>query len=216
MKIYNKVVMNIVTGKIIDEDSFEYDGPIISLKGGGTTINSIDEAYNARMATIAEAQQAMAQEYFTFWQSQYKPYEAEMLEANRALIPQETALRSAQLQEGLDILPMQAEATKAQLGGAPGAIRDFYESADVDVGQRMNRAGADVAQEFDKSQGQFQRNLSRMGVMPGSERSLSMQQDFALDRARGVGGARTRAGWQAGEDRFNRLRYAAGFGLGRF
>ena len=214
MKIYTKVVIKIATGQIINQEGYDYDGPIASLKGGAE-IDSVDEAYNARMATIAEAQQKMAEEYFTFWQSQYKPYEAEMLEANRGLIPQETALRGAQLQGGIDIAPMQAEATKARLGGAPDAIRDFYGSTDVDVGQRMDIAGSDAAQQFDKSQGQFQRNLSRMGVMPGSERSLSMQQDFALERARGIGGARTRARRYADEDQFNRFKSAASFGLGR-
>ena len=35
MKIYTKVVIDIETGKMLDEESYEYDGPIAECKGGG-------------------------------------------------------------------------------------------------------------------------------------------------------------------------------------
>lgn len=35
MKIYNRVVIDIKSGEVIEEDSYEYSGPIIALKGGG-------------------------------------------------------------------------------------------------------------------------------------------------------------------------------------
>ncbi len=209
MKVYTEVIIKIETGDVISRKGYDYNGPVAHLKGGGSTVTNIDEAYNARMAAIAEAQQKMAEEYFTFWRSQYKPYEAEMLQANRGLIPQETGLRQAQLQGAIETAPMQAAAQKAMFGGAPAAINEFYRNSNVDISQRMDQAEADAAQGFDKSQGQLRRGLSRMGIMPGSERFLSMQQDFALDRARGIGGARTMARRQADEDRYNRSRYAA-------
>lgn len=37
--------------------------------GGGGGGDSVDREYNARMATIAEKQQAMAEEYFQYWKS---------------------------------------------------------------------------------------------------------------------------------------------------
>ncbi len=67
MKIYNKLVYDLKTDNIIEEDSSEYKGPVIHCKGGGGTTTSVDEAYNRRMAAIAEAQQAMAEEYFNYY-----------------------------------------------------------------------------------------------------------------------------------------------------
>jgi len=215
MKIYNRVVMKIETGEVIEEDSFEYEGNIIELKGGGSTINSIDPEYNARMATIAEAQQGMAEEYFKFWQDEYKPYESAMLQANQGLIPQETALREQQLKSEIGLMPMRTEAMQAQLGGAPGAIEQFYQSADVDIGDKMNQAQADVTQQFGNAKGQFERSLGRMGVTAGSGRSLGLQKDFALEQAKGVAGARTSARRLGEDDRYKRLGSAARFGLGR-
>ena len=64
MKIYNKLIVDIETGDSIYEDSFEYNGEVSECKGGSTTTNTQDKAYNKRMAAIAERQQAMAEEYF--------------------------------------------------------------------------------------------------------------------------------------------------------
>ncbi len=215
MKIYTKVVMNIATGEITEADSFEHNGPISKCKGGGTTINSIDEAYNARMATIAEAQQQMAETYFKFGQEEYRPYESAMLQANMGLIPQETALRKQQIESEIGLMPMRTEAMRAQLGGAPAAIEQMYQSADVDIGDKMAQAQADVTQQFAGAQGQYERSLGRMGVAPGSGRSIGFQKDFALERAKGIAGARTWARRQGEEDRYRRLGDAARFGLGR-
>lgn len=35
MKVYNKVVLDIETWKVVEEDSFEYEGPVCEAKGGG-------------------------------------------------------------------------------------------------------------------------------------------------------------------------------------
>lgn len=46
MKVYTKLVIDIETGKTIEEESFEYDGPIAECKGGGgghtTTVEKSD------------------------------------------------------------------------------------------------------------------------------------------------------------------------------
>lgn len=183
--------------------------------GGGTTINSIDEAYNARMAAISEAQQGMAEEYFDFWKTEYQPYESAMLQANRGLIPQEVELRGEQLKSEIGLMPMRTEAMRAQLGGAPQAIEQMYGESDVDIGDRMGQAQADVTQQFGKAQGQMERSLGRMGVTPGSGRSIGMQKDLALGQARGIAGARTTARRTGEQDRYGRLVSAAKFGLGR-
>ena len=58
MKIYTRIEINMETMAVMHEESFEYDG-IVSLCGGGSgggssTTNTVDYAYNSRMATLSE------------------------------------------------------------------------------------------------------------------------------------------------------------------
>lgn len=78
MRIYNRIVMNIATGEIIEEDSYEYSGEIAECKGGTTSTTSVDPVYNDRMATIAETNQKYADEmYYMFkWGVPYDPYQS--------------------------------------------------------------------------------------------------------------------------------------------
>lgn len=66
MKIYNKIVIDIKTGAVIEEISFEYFGPIAETKGGGS-VQTEDKEYNARMATISEEQQEMATQMYNHY-----------------------------------------------------------------------------------------------------------------------------------------------------
>lgn len=134
--------------------------------GGSTTINSEDREYNARMATIAEAQQQMAEEYYQYYQQYYQPYEKEQIAANRQLIPQQVKLQEGALET----------ATTA-----------------LDPASAMREAEADVAQSFAGAQGSIERNLSRRGVSMDSGQAVGMQKDIALERAKAIGGARTQA-----------------------
>jgi hypothetical protein len=71
MKIYNKIIMNISTGKVVCEDSFEYFGPIAECgKGGGSgsSSTSIDTAYNAGMLSLSQEQQDWARAMFNQYQ----------------------------------------------------------------------------------------------------------------------------------------------------
>ena len=80
MKIYNMVKIDMGTGSVIDEDSFEYMGHVAECKGGGS--DSVDEAYNARMAEIAESQQGMAQEYFDWYKGGSGHYEDQLVKGD--------------------------------------------------------------------------------------------------------------------------------------
>jgi len=42
MKIYRKIVIEIATGRVLEEDSFEYHGPIAEAKGGGGASGAVD------------------------------------------------------------------------------------------------------------------------------------------------------------------------------
>lgn len=67
MKVYSRVVIDIESGDILEEDSFEYSGPVALCGSGGGGGDGVDEEYNARMATIAESQSAMAEEMYNIY-----------------------------------------------------------------------------------------------------------------------------------------------------
>jgi len=182
MKIYNSIVINMKTMEILSEDSFDYHGPISHCGGGGssTEINSYDPDYNARMANISETELSMAKDYFKFWKQSYQPYEQAMLDANMAMIPQRTALQQSMM-------------------GIAG---------NIDVGDRMDAAGATAMQQYGNARGGMERNLARQGIQAGSGRAMSMERDFALEQAKGTAAARTYAGRQAEEDKLRQMAIA--------
>ena len=202
--------------------------------GGGATY---DAAYNERMATIAEAQQGMAELYFDFWESDYKPMEKEQIAANREMIPYETGLQKEKIQAerellpgqtaftgeqiaaGRELLPGQTALAKLQTQDSTAAINErapvrtaFYNEAlnGIDVESRANRAGADAAHSFASSNNIMRRNSARMGVSPDSGRFTAMQNENSLDRAKMVSGAKTQARTLAELENFNRLQGAMG------
>ncbi|WP_031485687.1 hypothetical protein [Maridesulfovibrio frigidus] len=212
MKIYTKVVIDMATGEVEHEESFEYNGPVALCGGsGGGGSDSIDEKYNDRMATIYEAQQGMAEDYFDFWKSDYQPMEKEQIAANRKLIPHQTALAEEQITSSRELLPLQTEASKKQLN----VRQDFMDEAQkgVDVNSRVSQAEADVKQGYGLAGMQAQRNYSRTGQNVNSGHFAGMQKDLALSQAKSVAGARTKARRTAKDENFNRLKSAASFGM---
>jgi hypothetical protein len=141
--------------------------------GGSTTINSEDKEYNARMATIAEAQQGMAEEYYQYYQDVYRPYETEQVSANR------------------ELLPYQVDAQKQAYGSLGESL---------DSGKMADTAQADMVQQFSGAQDAMNRTLNKRGVRMDSGQAMQMQKQTALDRARAVGGARTGARQQAAQN----------------
>lgn len=68
MKIITRIVMNITTGKVLEEESYDYSGPIAECKGGGSSsTTTVDPIYNARMAALSERNQEMADEMFNMF-----------------------------------------------------------------------------------------------------------------------------------------------------
>ncbi|WP_419783592.1 hypothetical protein [Maridesulfovibrio sp.] len=117
MKVYTKLVIDIASGEIEHEESYEYDGPVILCGGssGGGGGDGVDEEYNDRMATIHEAQQAMAEDYHDFWKSDYQGMEREQIAANRELIPYQKDLAKDKMVAEREILPLQTGLTKEQI-----------------------------------------------------------------------------------------------------
>jgi len=62
VKIYNKVVINMITLETISEDSFEYHGSIALCKQGD--VNTEDHEFNMGMLDISQQQQGMATQMF--------------------------------------------------------------------------------------------------------------------------------------------------------
>ena len=216
MKIYNSIRLDIDTFEVIEEDSFHYDGEIAECSGGGgsqTTV-TVDYAYNARMAAIAEKQQAQADQYFKEWETTYKPYERAQVDANMELMPFEIDAQKETLKGISELAPLETGLRKEQISSEMDMIpkrnavsSKFYEEAlsGIDVQGRMNTASADVSQALAGSEAAARREASRMGLNASSGRMAEMLKTSSLDRAKAVGTARTTARTGAEQEQFGRL-----------
>ena len=184
-KIYTRVVLDMATGRVIEEQSHEHDGPVAQCKGGGggSNVDSVDEEYNARMATLSEEQQDWAREYFNFWRAEEKPLESAMIKSDLA----EVGLRQ----------PVQ---------------RAFYEKSlnGVDTQARAARAGADVQHSFDNMRQQLARQSSRLGINPNSGKMATAMTSMGNELTKSKAGAMSAARTRAEDDNYKRLATAMG------
>ena len=201
MKVYTKIVMD-MAGNVIEEESFLYDGPIAECKGGGGSVDSVDEAYNARMATLSEEQQDWAREYFQMWQQDFKPYEIAQAKANMQMLPLETSLYRKQLEGANQLAPLQTEAAKQFLDAS---IKG------VDINERMALATADTASAWKNVEAEKARASARMGINPNSGRFQGISAALDTQKAAQLAGTRTAARVGAEQENYNRLGAAAGF-----
>lgn len=202
MKIYNRVTISIATGQVISEESYEYPGPLACCFGGGgggtNTVSTGDTAYNARMATIAEAQQKMAGDYEQFWEDTYKPMEVEQVAANRQLIPEQTKLSLAQMAAEKQLLPQQTEAKEKLLAmGMEGVNGD----------QAAREASSAVAQQFAGVEGASLRELSRRGMLTPGQAAVDLE-NLGIERAKASASAQTGARQKAKTDSFSMINTA--------
>ena len=201
MRVHTKIVFDMCSGAVLEEEGYEYIGPIAECKGGGgSTVNSVDYEYNDRMATLSEEQQQWAREYFQMWQQNYKPYEIAQAQANMELLPYETALYKNQLTAASQLLPQQTEAAKQFLTSAPEG---------VDVNERMGLATADAANAWKDTEAVTRRANARIGVNPNSGRYQGIQAALDTQKAAQLAGARTQARVGAEQENFERKKAAA-------
>jgi len=189
MKIIELAVIDMGTGEVLEERSYEHSGPVALCKGGGSsTTNTVDYEYNKRMATIAEAQQGMAQEYFDFWKSDYKPLEQAQIKANTEMIEQAKPVREKFIQESLD---------------------------GVDADTLAATAKADAEQGSTQAEQASVRSMARLGINPDSGvMADTLGRSSSLNRARLATQASGAARAQARQENYGRLQAAAGLGLG--
>ncbi|WP_462328018.1 hypothetical protein [Desulfobaculum sp.] len=183
-----------------------------------------------RMASIAEKQDARADDLFNIYLDHFLPYEEQVVGANRDLLPQEQGLRSAELSSQSELLPLRTEAARlglqeqmrditegravkdalretqlSELEAAAPVTQQFYAEAakGPDVAGAMGRASADVAQSFKDAGGAVRRSAARMGLTGG--RTAALLADTGLDKARAMGGARTIAREQEKDRAFSKM-----------
>jgi hypothetical protein len=163
----------------------------VNFKGGGSGGDGYDAAYNARMATIAEAQQGMAETYFDFWKSDYKGMEQAQIQANKQLIPSETNLALAQNKAAASLIPGQTSYTQAEIDSAmkllPGQTnleRAKTNSAmQLLPGQtQLTQAQIDSAMQLLPGQTNLERakTNSAMQLLPGQTQLTQAQIDSAM------------------------------------
>ena len=205
-KIYTRVVIDMVTNATLEEDSYLYDGPVAECGGGGkggggsSSTVTVDYAYNDRMASLSEEQQAWARDYFNMWQQYYKPYEIAQAQANMQTLPLETNLYKQQLQAATNLLPDQQRAASQFLKMSANG---------VDVNERMALAQADVNNAWANAQAATNRSNARMGVNPNSGRFQGTMAAQNVAKAAQVAGARTQARVGADQENYDRLKTAA-------
>ncbi len=211
MKIYTKIVLD-KKSNVIEEESFEYSGPVALCKGGSSS--SVDKAYNRGLLAIQQEQQAQAEKYFDFWESAQQPLERAQIQANMGLIPAQVGAERAQLaldtgraNTAASLLEDEKAFRQAELGyGTERMAADLrmlpqtelasknlltLANKGTDVMAAGNRAGADVSREFAKAGGMTARNALLNGVDPNSSTFARGMGGLAADRARAVGTART-------------------------
>lgn len=202
MKIYNKLVIDISSGDVLFEDSFEYHGEVAKCKGGGSTsTTTVDYAYNRRMAAIAEQQQSMAKEYFDYWKTDQKPLEQAQTKAALELLPGQTELTKQQIASQTSLLPTQTKVAQSYYDKILGGVNAEDEAA---------RARSDVQQSFKLTEGERRREFSRMGVDPSSPAFASQRSADLREKAKAMAGAGTNARRYSDEEQMRRLTQAAG------
>ena len=194
-KIYTSIAIDMKSGEVLEEESYLYDGPVAECKGGGS-VDSVDEVYNARMATLSEEQQDWAREYYNVWNKYFKPYEIAQSQANMELLPLETNLYKGQLESATQLLPQQTEAAQKFLSQSLNG---------VDVNERMGLATADTANAWKDMNKVNARESARMGVDPNSGRFMGMQSALGTQQAAAMAGARTQARVGAEAENYDRL-----------
>ena len=175
---------------------------------GSSTTNTVDYAYNARMASLSEEQQVWAREYYQMWQQYFKPYEIAQSQANMRLLPLETEAYEKQLNAVNELLPQQTKVAGQFLGAA---------SQGVDINERMALATADVSSMWEDINSKTRRENARMGVNPNSGRYEGIQAALGTQQAAQLAGARTQARVGAEQENYQRLKDAASYnGIGQY
>lgn len=156
--------------------------------GGGsktatqTTTNNYDPAATAASVDIANRQQAMSEEQWALYKTNFLPYEADFAKSLSALLPSSTAASIAEEESktrDLELSRPIQEKFYAEVAKGP------------DYAGAMGRAVTDVQAGFDQAEQQGVRNLTRMGL--NANEAATAIGPTAVDKALALASARTGA-----------------------
>ncbi|BDQ36297.1 hypothetical protein SYK_06570 [Pseudodesulfovibrio nedwellii] len=164
MKVYEKIVFDMATLEVIEEVSYEYDGPVSLCKGGGsTTTNSIDYEYNKRMASVAEEELEMGRGYYDFWMENNADFEKAKIASNMELMPLQTGLEKSQIESQQALLPGQTSLGLSQIEAAQQLL-----------------PGQTEAQQSQNTLTTAQ-NTANLGLLPAKTQATGMYLDQAIN-----------------------------------
>ncbi|TWI61611.1 hypothetical protein LZ24_03427 [Desulfobotulus alkaliphilus] len=140
---------------------------------------------------------AIAQEYFGHWETNYKPMEIDQINANRSMIPYETAQHKAQLGLGtaqanaqLGLLPQQTAFASSQMG-----LGQAQHAAQMELlPQQTDLARAQMGLGMTQAQAGQQKTMMGLGATQSLYNDVMAGPD--LKGASDVAGSQMAAGFQ--------------------
>ena len=197
MKIYRRVVIDMNTMSTVEEDSFDYEGPVALCGGKGktksesTTVVEVDKEYNARMAAIAEEAQLWSREMYNQFKYgvNYNPYEVdrvsgrtlgEIMGYDPAKTVSEMQLMQKRIEAEYGLLPLYSDVEREGLQYQ----RQKYQTEASMLGIRADteRMGLGLQQR------QIAAEESLLGQRTDTERSrLEAELAMARDRMKTIG-----------------------------
>lgn len=149
----------------------------------------------------------------------FKDYVAKTEPDRQAAATRANAVSDAQL-EAMNFATQQAKDldTRNKTVFQPLEDQIVADSSNYDTAARRSQASSearsDVEQAYGSAQQGLQRNLMRMGVTPGSGRSMTLMQSASLDKAKALAGATTGAVKNVETQGYARKMDAVGLGKG--
>jgi hypothetical protein len=221
MKVHTRVVIDIASGAVLEDDWYEYEGPVAScdpgtIISGGAAVLGINESRKAskRASRAADAQTAainrqmdLAEDQWQRYLDVYGPLEEELV----GQVSGDDYLTAAY--ERLDDLEAQQGEILDDLGGRLDTLES---ESRLDPDAEAGRAAADVAQSFGLQREAEARRRARYAVDPTSGAAVDADMRLNLNQAKARGLAKNLARRQAEDINFQRgsALYSARAGLG--
>lgn len=201
MNLTTRIVFDMTTGAVLEEERRTWDGPMAWCKGGGSSTTTVtntstpDYAYNARLAGVAERQQNLADTYFNWWQQKQAPVE------------------EATLKSQAELLPLQTEVSKAGLEGLKSVQGSFFKAVQPKSSLLASgQAATDVSRSLSGASAAMARDMSRLGINPASGATAAGMRDLALQGAAMKAGAANTARQQTEDMNLKKLTTGMQFG----
>ncbi|MFW5958070.1 MAG: hypothetical protein ACOCQ0_02835 [Desulfosalsimonas sp.] len=208
MKVYTKVVIDMESMEVLEEESFEYDGALAHCgsSGGGGGSEGAPDFYYEHLVRSGEQETEMARELMNFYKHGTFKGEGEAYSG-----PSYADMERRQIKANYELIPQQAQQEQLIMEERAPVLRQYFQEAqNVDPEARANRAQAETSQQFEQARDQATRNITRTGATPGSNRASAMMGDLATQQAKATSAAKNIARRRGEEEKFNRLSQAVG------